>query len=827
EGFCEGFLQVCNVLVWAGSRRGFPGHRRREGRRRWCSPCRRSSGGSAGRGEEVGRKRRSDMEKLISLVPGDLRRAIEESGLEDIDNTCGSLLDFLLPSPQFQEVVRELTDPEMGLCNKSRGAALDLKKKGNDCFVGGDFAKALSFYSQALRFAPVSSEDVDKNLLATLYVNRASAMHKLDFLEECKRDCARALLLSPLYVKAWYRRGKANLSLKNYKDAVHDLEVALNMESSSSGKDHIKEDLEIAINYSKSIDVESNLSSCNKDDNIDFSYLGPSNNAIDLHKIELQCVSIQAKGKGMVSLKNIPPAFLIHSEDPLAAVLLPIVLKNCRETHCHFCLNDLPTDVLFCSSCTIPFYCSEQCQEKATEGQCEGNLKGIPEHRHECGGVNWPAVLPSDVVLVGRVMAKFIEKKGNSPRTNTPVENLLVIVISQMKVNSMAVIHMKSLQQDETVSAVDNVLTHSIEQLRVGQAIYLSGRLFNHSCQPNIHAYFLSRKLLLRSTEFVPAGFPLELSYGPQVGQWGFEDRQKLLEDQYFFKCECSGCSELNLSDLVIHSFQCVKPTCFGAVLENHTINNGKAGETSANSTTAICSLELPWRVSSEKKDIIDEVAHLLLERPAEMLQICPGYCLCCSLRRDLKSSISVAETAFNTMSSKKYPALVLTDALKSFGQLKSVRHAYSKDVAQAEDIVAQAFCLMGDFEHALEHCKISIMILEKLYHDNHIVIGNELVKLASLQLSLGDHVSALRSVDRLEAIFSLYYGPHADLGSIWSDSTSNHDLEVFKVTACSQDRAKHSPLGVLLTRRRINEETSQLPSSGRNMGTMAEPSLE
>lgn len=53
--------------------------------------------------------------------------------------------------------------------------------------------------------------------------------------------------------------------------------------------------------------------------------------------------------------------------------------------------------------------------------------------------------------------------------------------------------------------------------MRVGQAVYSTGSLFNHSCQPNIHAYFLARMLLIRSTEFVPAWHPLELSYGPQV----------------------------------------------------------------------------------------------------------------------------------------------------------------------------------------------------------------------------------------------------------------------------------------------------------------------
>ncbi|KAH0979292.1 hypothetical protein GBA52_006469 [Prunus armeniaca] len=51
-------------------------------------------------------------------------------------------------------------------------------------------------------------------------------------------------------------------------------------------------------------------------------------------------------------------------------------------------------------------------------------------------------------------------------------------------------------------------------------------------------------------------------------------------------------------------------------------------------------------------------------------------------------------------------------------------------------------------------------MILEKLYNPNHIVIGYELVKLSSIQLSLGDS-GAVDSINRLCDIFSCYYGSH------------------------------------------------------------------
>jgi len=46
-------------------------------------------------------------------------------------------------------------------------------------------------------------------------------------------------------LQAWYRRGKANASLKNYEDAVCDLEVAVKMEPSLSGKRQIENELKL------------------------------------------------------------------------------------------------------------------------------------------------------------------------------------------------------------------------------------------------------------------------------------------------------------------------------------------------------------------------------------------------------------------------------------------------------------------------------------------------------------------------------------------------------------------------------------------------------
>ena len=44
--------------------------------------------------------------------------------------------------------MRELTDPELSLCHKDKGRAVELKGNGNACFSRREFREALGFYSQ-------------------------------------------------------------------------------------------------------------------------------------------------------------------------------------------------------------------------------------------------------------------------------------------------------------------------------------------------------------------------------------------------------------------------------------------------------------------------------------------------------------------------------------------------------------------------------------------------------------------------------------------------------------------------------------------------------
>ncbi|KAJ1387499.1 Tetratricopeptide-like helical domain superfamily [Sesbania bispinosa] len=765
------------------------------------------------------------METLKAAIPEGLKRVIGESTVDDLRSTCSSLHRFFLHFEPFHQMVTELADPKYALCGKNKDAALKSKQLGNHCFSNADYAKALDCYTQALRKAPFEAGHTGNNLIASLYINRATVLHKMSLLMECLRDCNRALQICPSYAKAWYRRGKANASLGNYKDAICDLNVAKIAESSMGGKRQIESELKIIIDQ------------CNTSTVVQLQHKENSLNTVgEMPQIKLQCVSMPDKGRGMVSSCDISPGSLVHVEEPYAT----IILKQCRETHCHYCLNDLPADRVPCTSCSIPLYCSHQCQIRAG-GQMfrigpgdNGILKNLPsdlgeyaaeviqyndseqeieditEHKHECHGVHWPAVLPSEIVLAGRILARFLSKSRPEDITNIveklglshsykhmPFESKLdshiyaivllyclqhsygtmfsidgismskvVIIISQIKVNCMTVVRLKSIDahglsdQSGTFAFRSSVhLTNNVEQVRVGKAIYKAGSLYNHSCQPNVHAYFLSRTLYLRTTKVVAAGHELELSYGPQVGLWDCKDRCNFLKDEYAFHCQCSGCSEVNLSDIVLNAFHCVNPNCSGAVLESRVLDNEKQK-----------TKNFPIVGKVDKNgDIYGVGLHAFNQNDAS-IHIQPGCCLKCGSYCDLDSSRAAVNKALicikrlqDAILSREISNTSISDALRSLHLLRSNLHAYNKLIAEAEDNLAQAFCLVGELQLSVDHCKASIQILEKLYDPDDIVIAYELVKLSSIQLSLDD-VTVVDSISRIGDIFSCYYGLHANL---------------------------------------------------------------
>ena len=60
----------------------------------------------------------------------------------------------------------------------------------------------------------------------------------------------------------------------------------------------------------------------------------------------------------------------------------------------------------------------------------ETDIEHIPEHKHECKGAHWPSVLPSEIVLAGRLFVKSVMQRGSQE-----IANLIDILVYLMSLN--------------------------------------------------------------------------------------------------------------------------------------------------------------------------------------------------------------------------------------------------------------------------------------------------------------------------------------------------------------------------------------------------------
>ncbi|KOX78956.1 DnaJ like protein subfamily C member 7 [Melipona quadrifasciata] len=132
----------------------------------------------------------------------------------------------------FQQVLRLAPDHAKALEIYKRAKNLKKKKEeGNAAYEKEQYEKAYKLYTEALTIDP-------QNILtnAKLHYNKATVAAKLNRLNESVSECTEALKLDENYLKALLRRAAAYMELKEYEEAVHDLEKAYKMDKSSDNK---------------------------------------------------------------------------------------------------------------------------------------------------------------------------------------------------------------------------------------------------------------------------------------------------------------------------------------------------------------------------------------------------------------------------------------------------------------------------------------------------------------------------------------------------------------------------------------------------------------
>ncbi|MGH0125179.1 UNVERIFIED_CONTAM: hypothetical protein FKN15_027572 [Acipenser sinensis] len=101
------------------------------------------------------------------------------------------------------------------------------KNKGNKYFKAAKYEQAIQCYSEAISRCPTEQ----KGDLSTFYQNRAAAFEQQQKWQEVVDDCTRAVELNPRYVKALFRRAKAQERLDNKKQCLEDVTAVCILEA--------------------------------------------------------------------------------------------------------------------------------------------------------------------------------------------------------------------------------------------------------------------------------------------------------------------------------------------------------------------------------------------------------------------------------------------------------------------------------------------------------------------------------------------------------------------------------------------------------------------
>jgi len=110
---------------------------------------------------------------------------------------------------------------------------IQFKAEGNEKFKAGELPLAVALYNQAVEFLEEQKEqDATTNIVA-VWMNLSLISYKDGDFTQAAALAEKAMQRDPNSVKAYYRRGQANLALKNWEAAIMDFEVGLKLDATN------------------------------------------------------------------------------------------------------------------------------------------------------------------------------------------------------------------------------------------------------------------------------------------------------------------------------------------------------------------------------------------------------------------------------------------------------------------------------------------------------------------------------------------------------------------------------------------------------------------
>ncbi|XP_041097218.1 SET and MYND domain-containing protein 4 [Polyodon spathula] len=266
----------------------------------------------------------------------------------------------------------------------------------------------------------------------------------------------------------------------------------------------------------------------------------------------------------------------------------------------------------------------------------------------------------------------------------------------------------------------------SSAQVRIATAIFPTLSLLNHSCSPNTSATFRANTVTVRASQPIGAGQELLHCYGPHRSRMPVCERRRLLEEQYFFLCQCAACCEEQGSEgkgqlaelLGVRCTRCGSPVeSIQGSQEQYCCSQGSCG-------LALSRLELSRKLLGIQEEIQKAVELIERDRPdraVKGLRACQGR-------------------------------------VKGF---LSQTHPVQGEIA---DSLARAYAVMGQWEQAAAQLSCSVDVVRSQYGDDSVELGHQLFKLAQLHFNGHSVPQALSVIPEAQRILTLHCGPAFEL---------------------------------------------------------------
>ncbi|CAN1130482.1 Histone-lysine N-methyltransferase ASHR1 [Linum perenne] len=446
---------------------------------------------------------------------------------------------------------------------------------------------------------------------------------------------------------------------------------------------------------------------------------------ITLRNLGLAVSNLPEKGRCLLAGKVFYPGEVIIRQEPYVCV----PKNSAAESRCDGCFNT--GNLKKCSGCQVVWYCGSTCQKSQWQ-----------LHRLECNVLSRlemgrrKSVTPTIRLMLKLYLRRKLQRDKVIPTTSTDNYNLVEALVAHMEDSDekqlllyaqMANLVNLILQLPESETSIKEIAqnfsrlacnAHTIcdgELRPTGTGLYPVISIINHSCLPNAVLVFEGNSAVVRAVQRVPRGDEVLISYIETAGST--VTRQKALKEQYFFTCTCLRCIKLGQPDdiresAVLEGYRCSDEKCNGFLLRD-SANRG-----------FVCQSCSRLRTKQDVKKLAAEVKELS------------------------KQSIS--------SNNSKEAISILEDIEK---MQRKLFHPFSVILVQTRENLIKRLMDEEDWQGALEYCKLTIPVYERVYPEVHPLLGLQYYTCGKLEWLLGDTENAIKSLTNAARILGITHG--------------------------------------------------------------------